>query len=44
MTSPTLGAGGDLPKGYVTPYAYFVKWVIREREGSKFSKNGRRHL
>ena len=35
-----FGGRGDLPKGYVTPYAYFVKWVMREREGSKFSKNG----
>ena len=35
-----LRGRGDLPKGDVTQKAYLVKWVKREREGSKFQKMG----
>ena len=43
-TYQELGWRGHLLKGDVTPYEYYVKWVTREREGSKISKNWWRHL
>ena len=37
--SPTQGEG-DLPKGDVTPYTYFAKWVTRAGRGQKSQKMG----